>query len=65
MQRRRIKQVLTLRERLIQLASHAREQANKLPPGNERESLLKKARQCETASHIDEWLRSSGLRAPV
>jgi hypothetical protein len=28
-----------------------------LPPGEEREGLLKKARQAETAAHIDDWVR--------
>jgi hypothetical protein len=65
MQRRRIKQVLTLRERLIHMASHAREQAKSLPAGKERATLLKKARQSETASDIDEWLRSPGRRGPM
>jgi hypothetical protein len=33
-------------------------------PGPEREAMLRKARLVETASHIDEWLASPGLRAP-
>jgi hypothetical protein len=27
--------------------------------------LLRRARQAETAAHINEWLRSPGLRPPV
>jgi hypothetical protein len=34
------------------------------PPGKEREELLRKARQAETASRIDEWLSSPGLQPP-
>jgi hypothetical protein len=30
-----------------------------------REALLRKARQAETAAHIDDWLRSPGLQPPV
>jgi len=30
----------------------------------ERETLLRKARQAETAAHMDEWLSSPGLKAP-
>lgn len=30
----------------------------------ERERLIREARQAETASHIDKWLSSPGLRAP-
>jgi hypothetical protein len=62
--RRRFKQECSLRDRLAAQAKAAREQARRLPPGKERESLLRKARQSETASHIDEWLSSPGLRAP-
>jgi hypothetical protein len=40
-----------------------REQAGKLSPGRERDILLEKARQDETASHMFEWLNSSGLKA--
>jgi hypothetical protein len=35
-----------------------------VPIGKERESLLRKARQLETASRIDEWLSSPGLQTP-
>jgi hypothetical protein len=35
-----------------------------LPPGTVREALLRKARQCETGSHMSEWLRSPELRPP-
>jgi hypothetical protein len=30
-----------------------------------RELLLRRARQAETAAHINEWLRSPGLRFPT
>jgi hypothetical protein len=36
-----------------------------LPYGKEREELLRKARQLETASHINEWLSSRELRPPT
>jgi hypothetical protein len=42
----------------------AREKAEQLPPGEERADLLKKARQADTAAHIDEWINSSGLQPP-
>ena len=35
-----------------------------LPQGKEREGLLRKARQQETASHVNEWLSSPGLAPP-
>jgi len=41
-----------------------REEAKTLPPGALREGKLRKARQAETAAHIDDWLRSPGLQPP-
>ena len=37
----------------------------KLPPGPEREALLRKARQDEIGAHMTEWLTSPGLRPPT
>jgi hypothetical protein len=39
-------------------------QAAKLKPGPLRDGLLKKIRQLETASHMNEWLSSPGLQSP-
>jgi hypothetical protein len=64
MQRRRFKHILTFPERLSAEAMRLREQAETMPRGNERDGLLRKARQAETASHIDEWLSSPGLQSP-
>ncbi|MEY9983419.1 hypothetical protein ABH995_002756 [Bradyrhizobium yuanmingense] len=63
--RRRIKQTITLEERLAAEALRLREQAKLLPPGIERERAIRKARLAETGSHISEWLRSPGLRPPA
>ncbi|MFK4382910.1 hypothetical protein [Bradyrhizobium sp. USDA 223] len=63
--RRRIKQTISLEERLAAEALRLREQAKLLPPGIERERAIRKARLAETGSHISEWLRSPGLRAPT
>ncbi|WP_249149935.1 hypothetical protein [Bradyrhizobium liaoningense] len=62
--RRRFKQVQSLEERLSQEAARLREEAKALPPGMEREHMLRKARQCDTGSHVSEWLRSPGLQPP-
>jgi hypothetical protein len=62
--RRRFKQIESLRERLSAFARYARVQATRLHPGPERDALLKKARQADTASHIDSWANSSGLQPP-
>ena len=40
-------------------------QASKLPPGPQKNGLLKKIRQLETASRLNEWLSSPGLQPPT
>ena len=62
-QRRRFTHETTLEERLAKEARQLREQAKTQPPV-ERERLLRKARQIDTASHMSEWLSSRGLRPP-
>ncbi len=64
MLRRRVKQTQSLDTRLSAEAARLREEAKKLPHGIEREQLLRKARQAETASHMNEWLTSPGLQPP-
>ena len=60
--RRRFKQTTSLEERLTEQARLLRAKARLLPPGPEREVLLRKARQDEAASHMSEWLNSPGLQ---
>ncbi|MEY9418031.1 hypothetical protein ABIF69_004473 [Bradyrhizobium japonicum] len=57
--RRRFKQALSLQDRLAAFARQVSENASKLPPGPNKESLLKKARQAETASRLDGWVAAS------
>ena len=64
MQRRRVKQTLSFKERLAQEADEARQQAELFPPGAVRDALLRKARQADTASQMDQWLSSPGLQSP-
>jgi hypothetical protein len=64
MLRRRFKQTVSLKVRLIEEAKRLREEAKLLPPGAMREALLRRAREAETGSHMTEWLRSPGLRPP-
>jgi len=64
MERRRSKQVASLETRLAAEAKRLREDAKALEPGAVRDEMLRKARQCETGSHMSDWLRSPGLRAP-
>ena len=40
-------------------------QVAKLKPGPQMDALLKKIRQLETASHVNEWLTSPGLQPPT
>nr|WP_271581607.1 hypothetical protein [Bradyrhizobium sp. CCBAU 45389] len=62
MQRRRFKQIQSLEERLSEQAKRLRAEAKLLPPGAARDQMIRKARQAETASHMNEWLTSPGLR---
>ena len=64
MLRRRFKQTHSLEERLAEEAKRLREEAKLLPPGALRENLLRRARQCDTGSHMSEWLRSPELQPP-
>jgi hypothetical protein len=64
-ERRRFKQNISLQDRLAAWARMVRAQAAQLPPGQERDALLKKASQAETASHLDQWANSAGLRPPT
>jgi hypothetical protein len=60
----RVKQTLSLRERIELWAEKLRDQVALLPPGEQREILLKKARTAEAASHLDLWINSRGLQPP-
>ena len=64
MQRRRFKNILTFPDRLSDFARKARERAEKLPPGPEKDEMIRKARQADTAAHLDEWVNSPGLQPP-
>ena len=59
--RRGFKQV-TLQDRLSKWAKAVREQADKLPPGPDRDALLTKARQAEIESRLKDWVKSLGSR---
>jgi hypothetical protein len=65
MPRRHIEQMRPLEERLAEEAERLREEAKLLPPGAERDQLIRKARQAETGSHMSEWLTSPGLQPPT
>jgi hypothetical protein len=59
MKRRRTKHVATLEERLALQAQRLRQAADQEPmESTARELLLRRARQAETAAHINGWLTS-------
>jgi hypothetical protein len=63
-QRRRFKQTVSLKDRLASFAEELKAKASQLRPGPEQDALLKRARQADTASHIDDWANSPGLQPP-
>lgn len=64
MQRRHFKQTLSLEDRLLLQAEEIKKRADGLPPGIEREKLPWKAKNADTAAHINDWLSSPGLQSP-
>jgi hypothetical protein len=65
MERRRLKQTGPLDQRLEEQAKLLRKEAQGTPPGVERDKLIRRARQAETAAHIQQWLSSPGLQPPT
>lgn len=60
--RRRSKQDEPLERRLFEQAEKLRKEARGTPAGVERDRLLRRARQAETASQMSQWLTSPGLQ---
>jgi hypothetical protein len=56
---------LSLEQKWHEQSEGFKRQAEKLPYGKGCEDLVRKARQLETASHINEWLSSPGLQPPT
>ncbi|ABE64524.1 conserved hypothetical protein [Nitrobacter hamburgensis X14] len=59
-----MKQTKSLQDRIAEFAANARQEAAGLPDGPEREQLLKKVQQAETASEIEGWANSPALQPP-
>ena len=55
--RRRFKQTLSLECRLTQFATSLRQEADRKPPGEERNSLLKRAHNADRAIDLERQLR--------
>lgn len=63
--RKRTKHQTTFEERLAAEARLFKEAAEKELPGSKaRELLLRRARQADTALHINRWLTSPGIASP-
>ncbi len=62
--RNRQKHAIPFDQRLQKAAEEARAAAGKLPQSLEREALIERARQAETAARINEWLTSPGSQSP-
>jgi hypothetical protein len=61
MERHRIKYKTSLEELLANQAKRLRKQAKTLLSGAERDDLIRRARQNETAADRNAWLTSPGL----
>jgi hypothetical protein len=55
----------TFEENIAAQKAKLEAQIAQLKPGPQMDALNKKIRQLETASHMSEWLTSSGLQAPT
>ena len=54
----------TFKDRIAAEKARLEAQVAKLKPGPQKDGLLKKISQLDTASHINEWLTSPGLQPP-
>jgi hypothetical protein len=63
--RRRFKQTVSLEDRLAQEAQRLRKQAQGTPQGIQRERLIRRARQLDTASRLSQWMSLSSVRPPI
>jgi hypothetical protein len=55
---------MTLEQKWQRQSEAAKNEAEKLPHGKERDALIRMARQLETASQINQWLSSPELKPP-
>ena len=61
--RNRSRPVLSFLERIAEHSKKARAKAVSMPPGKEREAMLQKLKQAETAARISVWLSSGEQEA--
>ncbi|MGJ5208692.1 hypothetical protein [Bradyrhizobium sp. HKCCYLR20261] len=63
--RRRVKQTMSLGERLMQTAREARDLAKRLPPGIEQARQLRRAREAEAIVELDRFLTAPARSSPT
>jgi hypothetical protein len=61
---RRVKQKMSLKDRLASFAEETREKAGRLRPGKEQNDMLMRASRADTAAHVDDWANSPGPQSP-
>jgi hypothetical protein len=59
-----LKPIADFEESLAREAVELRARAQSVPHGAERDDLLRRARQCETAAQASAWVNSPGLQPP-
>jgi hypothetical protein len=64
MQQRSSSKPHSFEDRIAAEKSRVEEQLAGISHGPQRDELVKKIRQLDTASHLNEWLRSPGLQPP-
>lgn len=62
--RSRFEQSIPLTDRLSAFIRAMRERAALIPPGPERDEMLKKAKRAEVAREMEDWANSSELQPP-
>ena len=62
MMHRHFKQTEPLQDRVASFAREVRVKASRLPPGKEKDNLLRRARLADMASQLDDWANSPGLQ---
>jgi hypothetical protein len=63
-ERHHFEQTSPLSDRLKIVSEALKAKAAALQSGPERDAVLRKARQAETATHLNDWANSSGLQPP-
>ena len=57
--RRRFKQSVAFKDRLMSFANELRREATNLPAGHDRDELFKRAQRADTAAQFDDWAARS------